>query len=134
MTNAFEIDGIDKMFARKLLEVGVATRLSLLERGATPDGRKVLAAQTGISDRLILAWVIRADLARVKGITEPLAELLAAAGVDTVIELAQRRPEGLYERLVVTNLARRLVRVVPTASHVADWVEQARKLPRVVIY
>lgn len=134
MTNVFEIDSIDKVFAQKLLAAGVATRQTLLERGATPDGRKALAAQTGISDRLILAWVMRADLSRVNGITEPFVELLAAAGVDTVMELAQRRPVSLYDRLVVTNMARRLVRVVPTAGHVADWVEQARKLPRVVIY
>ena len=59
----------------------------LLEKGATPKGRKEIAEKSGISDALILKWANRADLFRVKGIGEEYSDLLEAAGVDTVPEL-----------------------------------------------
>ena len=102
--------------------------------GATPSGRKELAEKTGIGDRLILKWVNRADLFRVKGIGEQYSDLLAEAGVETVLELAQRRADHLHQKLTETNEAKNLVRVVPGPEQVAEWVEQAHKLPRVVSY
>jgi hypothetical protein len=59
---------------------------------------------------------------------------LAAAGVETVLEPAQRRADHLHQKMVETNDAKKLVRVVPGLEQVADWVEQAHKLPRVVSY
>jgi hypothetical protein len=52
---------------------------------------------TSITEKLILGWVSRADLTRVKGIGEEYADLFEAAGVDTVPELAQRKPENLLQ-------------------------------------
>ena len=57
---------------------------------APPRGRKEIAEATGISDKLILRWVNMADLYRIKGVGQEYAELLGAAGVDTVPELAKR--------------------------------------------
>ena len=51
-----------------------------------------------------------------------------------MLELAQRRADHLHQMMVETNEAKKLVRVVPGPEHVADWVEQAHKLPRVVSY
>lgn len=134
MANVIDIEGIGEVYAHKLREKGVATTEVLLEQGATPHGRKELAEETGISDWLILKWVNRADLFRVKGIGEQYSDLLAAAGVETVLELAQRRADHLHQKMVETNEAKKLVRVVPGQEQVADWVEQAHKLPRVVSY
>ena len=134
MSSVIDIEGIGEIYARKLHEAGVATTEALLEKGATPSGRKALAEKTGIGDRLILRWVNRADLYRVKGIGEQYSDLLAAAGVETVLELAQRRADHLHQKMVETNEAKKLVRVVPGPEQVADWVEQAHKLPRVVSY
>jgi predicted flap endonuclease-1-like 5' DNA nuclease len=134
MANIIDIEGIGEVYAQKLRENGVATTEALLEQGATPHGRKELAEKTGISDRLILKWVNRADLFRVKGIGEQYSDLLAAAGVETVLELAQRRSDHLHEKMVETNEAKKLVRLLPSLEHVADWVEQAHMLPRVVSY
>ena len=72
--------------------MGVVTTDELLEAGATPQGRTVLREKTGIGDEMILKWVNRADLFRIKGIGEQYSDLLAAAGVETVLELAQRAP------------------------------------------
>lgn len=134
MANIIDIEGIGEVYAQKLRDNGVATTEALLEQGATPHGRKELAEKTGISDRLILKWVNRADLFRVKGIGEQYSDLLAAAGVETVVELAQRRADHLHEKMVETNEAKKLVRLLPRPEHVADWVEQAHKLPRIVSY
>ena len=134
MPNVIHIEGVGEVYAGKLLRAGVPTTEALLEAGATPQGREALGEQTGIGHGLILKWVNRADLFRVPGIGEQYSDLLAAAGVETVLELAQRVPAHLHQKLVETNEAKRLVRHVPSADHVADWVEQAGKLPRVVSY
>lgn len=134
MSSVIHIEGIGKVYAGKLKGVGVGTTDALLAAGATPDGRKALVEQTGIGHGRILKWVNRADLFRVKGVGEQYSDLLAAAGVETVLELAQRVPEHLHGKLVKTNEARRLVRHVPTLDQVTEWVEEARKLNRVVSY
>ena len=59
---------------------------------------------------------------------------LEAAGVDTVKELAQRRADNLYKKMVEVNEAKKLVRALPSENTVAKWVEQAKALPRAVHY
>jgi predicted flap endonuclease-1-like 5' DNA nuclease len=88
----------------------------------------------GISEKLILEWVNHVDLFRIKGVASEYSDLLEEAGVDTVPELAQRKPENLYQKIVETNQAKKLVRKLPTAAQVADWVAQAKALPRKVNY
>jgi hypothetical protein len=70
----------------------------------------------------------------VHGIGAEYSHLLEAAGVDTVPELRQRNPKALYETLVKTNEAKKLVRKMPTADQVAEWVKQAKSLARVIEY
>lgn len=134
MTKIIEIEGVGEAYAAKLKEVGAGSIEALLKLGATPEGRKELAEKTGISEKLILEWVNRADLFRIKGVGSEYGDLLEVAGVDTVPELAQRRPENLYQKLVETNQAKKLVRKLPSQAQVASWVEQAKKLERVIKY
>ena len=134
MPNVIDIEGIGRVYSQKLHDVGVATTEALLKKGATPQARKTLCEKTGIGHKLILKWVNRADLFRLKGVGEQYSDLLAAAGVDTVLELAQRRPDHLHQKLVEVNEQKHLVRVVPPPEHVAQWVEEAKKLPRKVNY
>ncbi|MFQ5576165.1 MAG: DUF4332 domain-containing protein [Anaerolineae bacterium] len=134
MTKLLHIEGIGDTYARQLKRAGVANVEALLSQGATPKGRQELADQTGISDKLILRWVNHADLFRIKGIGGEYAELLEAAGVDTVAELARRNAENLYQKMVVVNGEKKLVRRVPARSQVNGWVAQAKALPRAVNY
>jgi len=129
-----EIEGVGEVYAQKLREAGIRTTQALLEKGASPQGRKEIAEKTGISETLILEWVNHVDLFRIKGVGEEYADLLEAAGVDTVPELAQRNPENLYPKLVAVNQEKKLVRQLPTQARVSDWVEQAKRLPRVITY
>jgi predicted flap endonuclease-1-like 5' DNA nuclease len=113
---------------------GIRTTNALLEKGATPQGRKQIAEAADISDSLILQWVNHVDLYRIKGIGSEYADLFEAAGVDTVVELAQRNPVNLFQKLMEVNAAKKLVRRLPTEVQVQDWVAQAKKLPRKVTY
>ena len=134
MAKLSEIEGIGQVYSAKLAAVGIATTDALLKEGATPEGRKTLAEKTEISGKLILEWVNRADLFRVKGIGEEYSDLLESAGVDTVPELAQRNSDNLYQKLVETNEAKKLVRKLPGKAQVAEWIEQAKQLPRALTY
>jgi predicted flap endonuclease-1-like 5' DNA nuclease len=134
MANIVDVEGIGPAYAKKLEAAGVKTTDALLEKGATPKGRQALAEKAGISDKLILEWVNHVDLYRIKGIGSEYADLLEEAGVDTVPELAQRKAENLLQKMEAANAAKKLVRKMPVLSQVQDWVDQAKKLPRVVTY
>jgi predicted flap endonuclease-1-like 5' DNA nuclease len=134
MPSIIDIEGIGPVYKKKLKEAGVATTEKLLEVAASPKGRKALADKTGIGDALILEWVNLADLYRIKGVGSEYSDLLEEAGVDTVVELSKRVPKNLYEKIVEINKAKKLVRKLPVEKQVADWVDQAKKLPRVVTY
>ncbi|NOZ56449.1 MAG: DUF4332 domain-containing protein [Calditrichaeota bacterium] len=129
-----QVEGIGETYAEKLKAAGIATTDQLLEKGATRAGRKEIAEKAGITETLVLKWVNHVDLFRIKGVGEEYADLLEAAGVDTVPELAQRNPQNLYDKLVEVNNAKKLVRQLPTLKQVEDWVAQAKELPRVIQY
>ncbi len=128
------VEGIGPVYADKLRKAGIRSTNDLLKKGATPTGRKELEAGSGIDGTLLLEWINHCDLFRIKGVSEEYSDLLEEAGVDTVPELAQRNAENLYKKIVEVNEAKNLVRRLPTAKQVADWVSQAKALPRVIEY
>jgi predicted flap endonuclease-1-like 5' DNA nuclease len=134
MSHINEIEGIGPSHTKKFAEVGVITVEHLLKAGATPKGRKDLATKTGFHEHHLLKWVNQADLLRIKGVGRQYAELLQASGVDSVKELAQRKPDHLHEKLKESNEAKRQVHIVPNLTSVTDWISEAKKLPRVVSY
>ena len=134
MTKLVDIEGIGPVYATKLQEAGIGSAEALLDQGATPNGRKEIAEKSGISDGLILEWVNHVDLYRIRGVGSEYADLLEEAGVDTVPELAQRKPEHLLEKMTAVNAEKKLVRRLPVLSQVKSWVEQAKKLERKVRY
>jgi len=69
-----------------------------------------------------------------KELVTEYSDLLEEAGVDTVVELANRKPENLHAKILEVNTAKKLVRRPPSAGMVADWVLQAKELPRVVTH
>ncbi len=129
-----KIEGIGTTFAERLAAEGIATSKDLLEAGKTRRRREDLSEKTGISNQLILEWVNLADLIRVKGVSEEYSDLLEEAGVDTVVELARRNPEKLHAKILELNKEKKLVRRTPSKGMVTNWIEQAKKLPRIVEY
>jgi len=134
MTSIEDIEGIGPAQATKLREMGISSVEILLEKGGTSKGRDEIAETTGISGKSILKWVNHADLFRIKGVAGEYSELLEAAGVDTVPELAQRSPANLHKKLVEVNEAKKLTRRVPTENQVTTWVAEAKTLERKVSY
>ena len=134
MTKLSEIEGIGETFAQKLKASGITTQENLLESGSTPAGRKKIASESGISDKLILKWINRADLARISGIGGEYADLLECSGVDTVPELARRNPANLHTQMEIVNNDKNLVRSLPAKTTVVDWVEQAKRMDRAIHY
>lgn len=132
MANIVEIEGIGEAYAQKLTAAGIGTIEKLLEAGGTSAGRDKIADDTGIEGKLILKWVNRADLARVKGIGTQYADLLEHAGVDSVPELAQRNAENLTAKMAEVNEAKNLVNRAPSSSEVEAWIEHAKALDRAV--
>jgi predicted flap endonuclease-1-like 5' DNA nuclease len=129
-----DIEGIGPVHAGTLQGAGISTSEDLLERAGPKTGRDELAAATGISGKLLLDWVNACDLMRIKGIGAQFSDLLEAAGVDSAAELAQRNPASLAQTFGELNAARATTRRAPTEAMVADWVDQAKKLPKVVTH
>jgi len=134
MAKINEIEGIGSTYAEKLNGSGIGTTETLLEKGASKKGRTDIADQTGISEKHILRWVNMADLFRIKGVGEEYADLLEAAGVDTVPELAQRNAENLFTKMSEVNDEKKLVRSLPNADKVSEWISQAKELPRIITH
>ncbi len=134
MAKLSDIEGIGETYASKLEAAGINTQENLLEICCEKKGRKDIAEKSGVSEKLILNWVNRADLSRIKGVSTQYADLLECAGVDTVPELAQRNAENLTAKMAEVNEEKNLVRKIPTESQVQDWVAQAKELPRVITH
>ncbi|STX40645.1 putative RecB family nuclease, TM0106 family [Legionella donaldsonii] len=134
MHKLIEIEGIGEQYAALLQTAGIENQTQLLDVCGHRNGRQTIAEKTGISPKLILKWTNQADLARIKGISEEYSELLERSGVDSVLELAQRRPDNLHQALQATNEHNRLVRQLPSLSQVESWIIQAKKLPRAVYH
>ena len=126
------IDGIGHRNATRLRKAGIRTTEALLRRASNRSGRRQLAETTAFTEQQIMAWVNRADLMRVKGVGEEYADLLEAAGVDTVRALRNRNAVNLLHKMVEQNRKRKLVRRLPTESMVERWVRHAKDLPPVV--
>ncbi|WP_428354468.1 DUF4332 domain-containing protein [Methyloprofundus sp.] len=134
MAKLSEIEGIGGTYSAKLEEAGISSLENLLQCCCEKKGRKKISEQTGLTEKQLLNWVNRADLSRIKGVSTQYADLLECAGVDTVPELAQRKAENLQQKMAEVNAEKNLVRKVPTASQVEDWVAQAKELPRVITH
>lgn len=132
--NIVDIEGIGPAYAEKLAAAGINNADQLLEKGKTAKGRKALEEETGITAKLILTWVNHADLFRIKGVGPQFAELLEAAGVDTVKEFATRNAENLEKKMIEVNEAHARTKRVPTAGELQKMIDQAKELEPMVTY
>ncbi|MCM1448720.1 MAG: DUF4332 domain-containing protein [Clostridiales bacterium] len=123
-----QIEGIGESYATKLNEVGIDTTDQLLDQTETPRLRATLAEKTGISPKLILRWANHADLFRINGVAGQFAELLEAAGVDTIKELRHRVAINLVDKMKEVNYQRNLCNRVPSVAEVQRMIDQAKEL------
>lgn len=127
-----DIEGIGPVLGEKFRAAGVKDTDSLLQNALAAAQRKTLAEKTGLTEARILKFANMADLYRISGVGSEYSELLEAAGVDTVPELAQRNAANLVQAMTAVNQEKKLTRQVPTESEVGRWIEQAKTLPRMI--
>ena len=129
-----QIEGIGAAYAAKLAAAGIKTTDDLLAKCAAKKGRVQIAEATGISPKLILKWTNHADLFRVNGIAGQFAELLEAAGVDTIKEFRHRVPANLQPKLVAVNNEKNLCNRVPSVAEIEKMIAQAKEMEPMVKY
>lgn len=129
-----DLEGIGPKYTKMLKKVGITQTKHLLNRGASKKGRKDLAKESGLKETQILKWTNMADLMRVRGVGEEYSELLEVAGVDTIKELRNRKPENLYDAMAAKNAKKKLVRQLPGPKQVKNWVQHAKRLKPVMTY
>jgi len=129
-----DIEGIEGEKAAILKSVRIRTTERLLEAARTVKGRKALAEKTGLAEKQLLCWANGADRMRIKGISKEYAELLQAAGVNTVKELRYRSPANLAKAMADANNRHKRVRLLPSEKVVGRWIESAQKLPLKITY
>ena len=128
------IAGLDAASIAALKAAGIRSTGSLLENTRTAVQRKQLAAKAGLDPKKLLCWANLADRMRVKGISKEYAELLSAAGVETVKDLKVRNPANLAQAMASANKARKLVRLLPSERVVTRWIASAKELPLKITY
>ena len=129
-----DVEGIGPAIGEKLRNAGIKDTDTLLANCCTPKQRKNLAAKAGLTDTQILKFANMVDLYRINGIGSEYAELLEAAGVDTVPALARRNATNLAAALAEVNEQKKLTRRVPPEADVTKWIDQAKELPRMLEY
>ncbi len=129
-----DLKGSDDEIVSKLAGKGIKNSDQLLEAAAEAKRRKALAKELEMDQRVLLELANRADLSRVKGVAGVYSDLLEQAGVDTVKELATRRPDNLHAKIVAVNEERKLSGKVPRPEDVESWVAQAKDLPKLLTY
>jgi predicted flap endonuclease-1-like 5' DNA nuclease len=127
------IEGIGPIRGELLRNLGIKTVDDLLRAGSSNLARRQVAKEVGVSDEILLKWINRGDLLRVRGVGKQYSELLEAAGVISVNDLSTRSPSSLYRTLKVINNERNLVKRVPFAKTIRTWVYNARNLEPVPI-
>ncbi len=128
MARIDQVAGIDHKQATRLRKAGVRTSKALIERASSQRARNELSKATGLSSRDLTTWVHHADLLRVGGVGSEYAELLVAAGVDTLRDLRRRNPTALVAKIIGLNGANRVVNRLPTEGMVEAWISSAQEL------
>ena len=134
MASISAIESMDQRDATKLRKAGVRTTDALLKTASTRTGRRRLAREASLNESDILSWVNRADLMRINGVGSEYADLMEAAGVDTIRELRRRNPDRLLAAMTDLNVRKRLIRRLPTNGMVAGWIEAAKDIEPLVTH
>ena len=116
----------------KLHKAGVETTEQLLDKAAKSKDRKALAKKSGLSANQVWELAQRCDLLRIKGIGTEMVLLLEAAGIKNTAELAKRDAPGLTAAVTEANKTHKISEKPPTEPQLADWIDQAKKLPQLL--
>jgi Domain of unknown function (DUF4332) len=128
MARIDQVAGVSEKAATKLRKAGVRTSRGLIDVAANRKDRSDLSAVTGIDQRDLQQWANHAYLLEAKGVGAEYAELLVAAGVDTLRDLRRRNPTALLAKIIGLNGSSKVVARLPTEGMVESWIESAKEL------
>jgi hypothetical protein len=108
-----KIDGIGEANAKNLAAAGIEGTRVLLDGCGSANGRKEVAAATGLTGPQIL----RLALMRLPCVGEEFSGLLEAADADTVKELKRRKGERLAARMTEEDAEEKLAELLAGVMH-----------------
>jgi len=117
---------IEPQYRRELPKVGITSLGELLSKTREKDDRDELALRLLIPKEVLIQWVEKAQLARLKGLGVGNLRLLERVGIDSISALAKDDPDHLYEKLEQIPQDR----VLPRRAMIRIWVREARKKVR----
>jgi hypothetical protein len=79
------IEGIGVKHGKALRKAGIRSTSELLKACGAKKGRKALAAESGCTETLLLEWVNRADLMRIRGVGEVDRWVARAKELDAMV-------------------------------------------------
>jgi len=129
-----EVEGIGPSYGAKLKEAGIDDTDDFLKLCCDAKGRKEAAEKTGISEKMLLTWANMADLMRVNGVGKQYAEILHAAGVDTIKELRTRNAANLTEAMKKVNDEKNLANANASEASVQDWIDKAKEMEPLITH
>lgn len=115
----------DETVVQEFQRFGYETTEDVLRGLLTPDQRDAVAYATGIAVAQLAEIARLCEFLQVRGIGPRAADLLMAAGVFNVADLAARDPSVLVAELETVNNVERITGTNPTFDHVRDWVSGA---------
>jgi hypothetical protein len=116
----------------KLRKASINTTEELLDKAAKAKDRKALAKASKLTPVELLDLARRCDLLRIKGVGSEMVLLFEAAGVKSTSELIKQEAAGLMSAVTAANSKAKITEKPPTEPQLADWIDQAKKLPQVV--
>ncbi len=117
---------IEPQYRRELPKVGITSLGDLLSKTREKDERDELALRLLIPKEVLIQWVEKARLVRLKGLGVENLRLLEIVGIDSISALAREDPESLYDKLQQVPRER----VPPRKAMIRIWVREARKKVR----
>ncbi len=122
------IEGIGPIRGALLRDLGIRTADDLLRAASSSRAQLALAKEVGVSNEVLMKWLSRGDLLRIRGIGTQYSGLLEAAGVNSVADLSTRNAGFLRQTLKTINKDKKLVKRIPPARTIRDWVDDAKTL------
>ena len=127
--------GVDPVAVERLAGVGIKDSRQLFARVQTRQERDDLAAQAGVPGKALLVLTKLSDLVRAPYVGPVFARLFYEASVDTLGKLATSPPDELAARIRAVNEEKGLTKAaLPTAEHMASWLEIVSMIPRAIEY
>jgi hypothetical protein len=117
---------IEPQYRRELPKVGITSLGDLLSKTREKDEKDELALRLLIPKELLIQWVDKALLARLKGLGVENLRLLESVGIDSIPALAKENPESLYDKLEQAPREK----VLPRKAMIRIWVREAQKKVR----